>query len=152
MLRAHYRPLAATPYLTWARVITDGGFRRMARAQADARAAHGAPTWTYRWDWTCPAWQGRFGAAHAMDVPASLARPEDLLLGGAGADAVRLADEHSTMIAHFAATGAPQTAWPQYDATTRPCLMVNAETTLAHDPDGAMRAWWDARPLPSGVA
>lgn len=155
-LRAHYRPLAATPYLAWARVVTDGGFRRMARAQADARARAGAPTWTYRWDWPCPAWSGRFGAAHAMDVPASLARPEDLLLGGAGPDAVRLTAEHSAMIAGFAAHGTPggphAAVWQRYDPATRACLLVNAETTLAHDPDRAMRGWWDAQPMPAGVA
>lgn len=154
-VRALYRDCAPTPYLTWARIATDAGFRRLARQQADARAGAGAPTWVYRWDSTCPAWSGRFGAAHAMDVPASLARPEDVLLGGAGPVAVRLASEHSAMIAGFAGHGTPggphAAIWPRYDPATRATLIVDETTRVAHDPDGATRALWDARPLPSGV-
>jgi len=153
---ALYRGTAPTPYLTWARIITDAGFRRLAHAQADARATIGAPTWLYRWDWPCPAWDGRYGAAHAMDVAASLARPDDALLGGASGAAVELVAAHSAMIAGFAANGVPGgphgAGWQRHDSATRACLLISEETRLAHDPDGAHRTVWEEFPLPSGVA
>lgn len=155
-IAALYEGAAPTPYLTWARIITDWGFRRMAHIQASARAAAGVPTWFYRWDWECPAWDGRYGAAHAMDVPASLARPDDPLLGGASGAAVRIAAEHSAMIAAFAASGTPGgphgAGWARYHAADRACLLVSGETRLAHDPDGARRQFWDRYPVPMSVA
>jgi para-nitrobenzyl esterase len=155
-IRALYRDAAPTPYLTHARIITDAGFRRMAHAQADARAGAGVPTWVYRWDWTCPAWDGRYGAAHAMDVPASLARPDDSLLGGASGAALRIAAEHSAMMAGFAADGVPggpfAEAWARHDASRRACLIVSDETHPVDDPDGEARAFWAQYPMPASVA
>jgi para-nitrobenzyl esterase len=151
-----YRGAAATPYLTWARIVTDAGFRRLAHAQADARATVAAPTWMYRWDWPCPAWDGRYGAAHAMDVAASLARPDDALLGGASGAAVDIVAAHSAMIAGFAATGVPGgphgAHWQPHDSTMRACLLINEDPRLVHDPDGEHRTIWDGYPLPTTVA
>jgi para-nitrobenzyl esterase len=155
-IAALYQGTAPTPYLTHARIVTDAGFRRLAYAQADTRSAAGVPTWLYRWDWTCPAWDGRYGAAHAMDVPASLARPDDLLLGGASGAAVRIAAEHTAMIVGFAADGVPGgphgAAWQRYDAQGGACLLVSDDTRLAFDPDADRRAFWDRYPLPTTVA
>lgn len=155
-IAALYRDMAPTPYLTHARIITDWGFRRMAHAQADARSAAGVPTWCYRWDRICPAWDGRYGAAHAMDVPASLAHADDSLLGGASGTAVQVTAQHSAMIAGFAADGVPggphAADWAQYDQQTRACLLVSDEAHLAHDPDGERRAFWQRQPMPATVA
>ena len=151
-----YRAAAPTPYLTQARIITDWGFRRMAYAQADARSAAGIPIWLYRWDWTCPAWHGRYGAAHAMDVPASLARGDDSLLGGASGDALRMAADHSKMIAGFAAEGMPSgpyaAQWTRYDPHIRACLLVAEETRLVQDPEPERRTFWQRYPMPATVA
>jgi para-nitrobenzyl esterase len=149
-IAALYRGAAATPYLTYARIMTDWGFRRMAYVQADARSGFGVPVWCYRWDWTCPAWDGRYGAAHAMDVPASLARPDDLLLGGASGAAVRITNAHAAMIAGFAADGVVD--WQRYDPTDRACLLVSDETHTASDPDAERRAYWEQFPIPASVA
>jgi para-nitrobenzyl esterase len=153
---ALYRGAAPTPYLVQARIVTDWGFRRMAYAQADARAAAGIPTWLYRWDWPCPAWDGRYGAAHAMDVPASLARPDDPLLGGASGAAVRIVAEHSAMIAGFVADGVPggphASHWLRYDPKARACLLVAEDTPLAFDPDAERRAFWETGAMPDTVA
>ena len=151
-----YGHAGPTPYLTQARIMTDAGFRRLAYAQADARAAAGAPVWLYRWDWPSPAWDGRYGAAHAMDVPASLARPDDPLLGAASGAAVRIVAEHSAMIAGFAADGVPggphRETWQRYEPETRACLLVSDATHLVHDPDSERRAFWERYPLPGTVA
>jgi para-nitrobenzyl esterase len=149
-IRALYEGAALTPYLTFARIITDAGFRRLADAQIVARADAGIASWLYRWDWTCPAWDGRYGAAHAMDVPASLARPDDPLLGGASGAAVRITAEHSAMIAGFAASG--EAPWQRFDPEARACLLVSDATRLAYDPDAERRRFWEGFPLPATVA
>lgn len=155
-IAALYDGAAPTPYLTHARIVTDAGFRRMAHAQADARAGAGIPTWLYRWDLACPAWDGRYGAAHAMDVAASLARPDDSLLGGGSGRAVRVAADHTAMIVGFAADGVPGgphgDTWQRYDRDRRACLLVAEETRLAFDPDAERRAYWERRPMPATVA
>src|SRR5581483_3040652 len=62
------------PFLLHAQMVTDSGFRRFAYQQAELKAALGrAPVYMYQWDWTTPAFDGRWGAAHAADVAASLA-------------------------------------------------------------------------------
>jgi para-nitrobenzyl esterase len=91
-----------------------------------------------------------------MDVPASLGRPDDLLLGGASGAAVRIAAEHTAMIVGFAADGVPGgphgKTWQRYDAQSRACLLVSDDTRLAFDPDAQRRAFWDRYPLPATVA
>ena len=110
---------AKSPYPLYAQMVTDAGFRRFAWAQASAKAAQGgAPVWMYRWDWPSPAWDGRFGAAHAIDVPASFGHVRDALLGaGAGtatasasATGRRLASILSESLARFAAKEALRVA------------------------------------------
>ena len=61
-----------SPYLLHTQMITDSSFRRFANWQAE-RKAHlaRAPVYTYLWQWSSPAFDAKFGAAHAMDVAAS---------------------------------------------------------------------------------
>jgi para-nitrobenzyl esterase len=91
-----------------------------------------------------------------MDVPASLARPDDSLLGGASGAALRIAAEHSAMMAGFAADGVPggpfAEAWARHDASRRACLIVSDETHPVDDPDGEARAFWAQYPMPASVA
>jgi para-nitrobenzyl esterase len=74
--REHFPTKA--PYLLHAQLITDAGFRRFAHAQAEAKAARRrAAVYVYLWEWTCPAFDGKFGAVHAMDVAASMVFDRD---------------------------------------------------------------------------
>jgi para-nitrobenzyl esterase len=147
---------AKPPYLLHAQMVTDAGFRRFALMQAAAKvAAGGAPVWMYRWDWPSPAWDGRFGATHAMDVSASLAHPRDSLLGGGARTGARLARALSSALGAFAATGDPATPqWPDWQPWTpeqRACLLLGEEDRLAADPDRHLRGLWEAMPLPASV-
>ena len=152
-ITALYAGLGATPYLRYARLVTDAGFRRFAHEQLDARGA--APTWAYRWDWPSPAWDGRFGAAHAIDVSASLANPRDALIGAGTAVGRHLADALSARLAAFAATGTPQTPclpdWPVWTPAARETLILDAAPRIEADPDAAMRRFWAAMPRPSSL-
>lgn len=152
-IMSFYAGSAATPYLRHARLITDAGFRRFAHAQAEARAAVGAPTWMYRWDWPSPACDGLFGAPHAIDVSASLANPRDALLGAGTSEGQQLAAALSGALAAFARDGVPDTAslphWPLYDAKRRATLLLNSVSKVVEDPDGHLRCFWAELPEPA---
>lgn len=150
LYRAH-RP-DKSPYLLHAEIVTDAGFRRFAHVQAMARHRAGAaPVRLSRWDWPSPAWDGRFGAAHAMDVSASFAHPHAPLLGAGTATGRRLAARLSSTFARFAATGTPGEDWPDWTPDNRRCLLLDEQDRVVADPDRDLRLYWEGRPMAASV-
>ena len=144
------------PYLLHAQMATDFGFRRFAYEQAERRAAHArAPVWMYQWNWAGPACQGRFGAAHATDVSASLANVRDPLLGSGSSEGVALAEALASAWIAFAETGNPNTGkappWPAFDPSRRATLILDARSEVVDDPNREVRAFWEAMPAPLDV-
>jgi len=149
LLHATYRQYfpAKSPFLLYAQIITDAGFRRFAHAQAEAKAARQcAAVYTYLWEWTCPAYDGKFGAAHAMDVAASMHNERDAILGSGSAEARRMCDALASALLAFAKTGDPNNAqiprWPRFDASQRSTLVFDRNTRMEHDPHRALRELW----------
>jgi para-nitrobenzyl esterase len=149
LLHATYRQYfpAKSPFLLYAQIITDAGFRRFAHAQAEAKAARQcAAVYTYLWEWTCPAYDGKFGAAHAMDVAASMHNERDAILGSGSAEARRMCDALASALLAFAKTGDPNNAqiprWPRFDASQRSTLVFDRNTRIEHDPHRALRELW----------
>ena len=145
-----YFPIKS-PYLLYSQIITDAGFRRFAHAQAEAKAARGcAAVYTYLWEWTCPAFDARFGAAHAMDVAATMHNERDAILGSGSSDANRMCEALAHSILAFARTGDPNHArlarWPRFEATQRHTLVVDRHTRAERDPHGALRKLWLSMP------
>ncbi len=109
----------------------------------------------YRWDWPSPAWDGRFGAAHAIDVSASLGHVRDSLLGAGTCTGRRLAAALSGALVRFAATGNPAggdlPAWPPFSREQRNCLLLDETISLANDPDRPFREFWQTLPMPASV-
>lgn len=145
-----------TPFLLQTQIITDCGFRRLAYAHADRKAAQGrAPVYFYRWDWPTPALDGLYGAAHASDVAASLGNHREALLGGG----VRLADELSQALSAawvaFARNGDPNNPrtprWPAYAPPTRSTLIFDERLRVESDPDADFRELWNGLPAPASV-
>ncbi|HTE42363.1 MAG TPA: carboxylesterase family protein [Steroidobacteraceae bacterium] len=140
----------ATPYLVNARVITDTTFRRNAQAMADLKAAQaargGAQVWMYLWTVPSPAFGGRYGATHGIDVSPSMHDIRFPLMGPS-ADNLRLADQLAGAWASFAATGNPNNArtptWPTYDATKRTTMVFGSPSNAVDDPRGAFRELWN---------
>jgi para-nitrobenzyl esterase len=138
---------AKSPFLLYAQIITDAGFRRFAHAQAEAKAARqSAAVYTYLWEWTCPAFDGKFGAVHAMDVAASMHNERDAILGSGSSDAYRMCGEVASALLAFAKTGDPNNSqippWPRFDASQRSTLVFDRHTRMEHDPHGALRKLW----------
>jgi para-nitrobenzyl esterase len=147
---------AKPPYLLYAQIVTDAGFRRFAHAQAEAKAARKrAAVYTYLWEWTCPAFDGKFGAAHAMDVAASMHNERDAILGSGSTDARSMCDTLASAFLAFAKSGDPNDAripnWPAFDAAQRSTLIFDRNTRVERDPHGALRKLWLGMPPAASV-
>ena len=147
---------AKSPYLLHSQIMTDLGFRRLAHAQAEKRLSHpGAPVYAYLWEWTCPAFDGKFGALHAMDVSASMYNERDGILGSGSRDATRMCETLSSSLLAFARTGDPNQShiphWPRFEASQRATLIFDRHTRVESDPHGGLRKLWSDRPMPSSV-
>jgi len=151
-LLEHYRREDPTtsPYLLQVRLETDMTFRRGAWLQADRRAAQaasgGAPTWHYLWRAPSPAWGGRYGAPHGVDIGPSLHDIRHGLNGPAEAQ-LRLASVMSSAWVSFAATGDPNNPatpkWPAFTVPRRSTLVIDSDRQAAEDdPRAALRRHW----------
>jgi para-nitrobenzyl esterase len=138
-----------SPYLIQAMMLTDAGFRRSAIRQAELKAAQGkGAIYMYQWEWPTPAFGGRYGAIHGLDVSGSFREARE------GNDAARVADQLSSSWVAFAKTGDPNNArippWPTFDAQTRATMIFGAPTQLENDPRSEIRSFWEHMPPPGG--
>src|ERR1700685_2565733 len=138
-----------SPYLIQAMMLTDAGFRRSAIKQAELKAAQGkGAIYMYQWEWPTPAFGGRYGAVHGLDVCGSFREARE------GNDAARVADQLSSSWVAFARSGDPNNArippWPTFDAKTRATMIFGTPTQLENDPRSEIRAFWEHMPPPGG--
>jgi len=149
----------ASPFIINARVITDTTFRRSATTMADRKAAQaaagGAQVWSYLWTVPSPAFGGRYGATHGIDVSPSMHDIRFPLMGPT-ADSVRLADQLASVWVSMAATGNPNNprtpTWPTYDTKTRTTLVFGDPTNAVNDPRRAFREYWDNKASSAAAA
>jgi para-nitrobenzyl esterase len=137
------------PYLIQAMLFTDAGFRRSAIKQAELKAAQGnGAIYMYQWEWPTPAFGGRYGAVHGLDVSGSFREARE------GNDMARVADQLSSSWVAFAKTGDPNNSrippWPGFDAKTRATMIFGTPTQMENDPRSEIRNFWDHMALPAG--
>jgi para-nitrobenzyl esterase len=154
LYRTHFP--TKSPYLLYSQMVTDSGFRRFAHAQMEQMVRKsGAQVYSYLWEWTSPAYEGKFGAVHAMDVSASFHNERDAILGAGSRDANHMCDVLTATWLAFAKTGDPNNPliphWPRFDATTRSTLILGRETRVIDDPHDALRRFWLRMPAPTSV-
>ena len=152
-LYRRYDP-GATPFLIQAQALTDAGGRRAAYTMAARKAALGAaPAYMYQWNWRTPAYDGRFGAVHGIDVSASFHSYRDGFFAGS-TQGKKMADRLASCWAAFAKTGDPNNdhipPWKPYDDAGRAVMIFDNDTRLDMNPRAGIRAWWDANPPPPG--
>ena len=136
------RPDATAPLLASA-IQTDETFRVPAWRLAEARTALTSPTWMYWFTWASTAFGGALGSCHAMDIPFAfhnLHRKGVDQFTGDGDDRTAVADSFSDAVTGFARDGVA--AWPMYDLAARATLRVDTVTTVANDPEAAVRELW----------
>ncbi|NNE74141.1 MAG: carboxylesterase/lipase family protein [Acidimicrobiales bacterium] len=119
----------------------DAMFGVPAVRMADARAAHGADTWMYRFSWQSRAFEGALGACHALEIPFvfdNLHQPGVDLFIGPGPDPQPVADiMHATWISFLrhgrpGFDGGPE--WLAYSPEQRSLIDFDTTTTWRPDP------------------
>jgi len=144
-----------SPFLIQAQIFTDSGFRRSAITQAERKAAPGkAPAYMYLWAYECPAFGGKFGAVHGMDVSASLNGYQNSIGGGGSPQQRALWAKFASAWVAFAKSGDPNNSkipkWPVYDATARATMVFDNDSRVENDPRSEIRKFWEQMPLPAG--
>ena len=134
------------PFLLAARMDSDIWFRKGAFAQAELKAKQGgAPVWSYLWTWPSPAYGGRYGAVHGIDVAPSLHSVRGAL-NGPSADSVAMADRIAGSWAAFATNGNPNNKylpdWPAYEGTKRATMILSQDPHVENDPRSQFRDIW----------
>ncbi len=128
---------------------TDRNFRIPAIRLAEAQVGNGSPTWMYRFDWPSTAFNGSFGACHALEIPFvfdNLDAPGVDIFTGGTAPRPLATNMHAAWVA-FAKTGDPNAdvlpAWAAYDTDRRATMLFDAECAVADDPDAETRRLWE---------
>ncbi len=129
--------------------VTDAAFRIPAIRLAEAQARH-APVFMYRFDWPSPAYGGRLGACHALEVPFvwnTLDKSPAQVLARDEPTTRALATTMQDAWIAFARTGNPQAgplpAWPCYEPSGRATMIFDATCRLEADPQRAQRLAWE---------
>ncbi|GAB3511401.1 carboxylesterase/lipase family protein [Pseudoxanthomonas daejeonensis] len=144
-----------TPSEVFFAATTAGRSWRGAVEELEARArqpAGAAPTWAYQLDWGSPLDEGKFRAFHTLDIPLvfdNVRQPGSRT--GDGADAQALADRMSDALLALARHGDPNHAglarWEPYTMARRQTLLFDVPATLADDPRGGERRFWQQAPF-----
>jgi para-nitrobenzyl esterase len=130
----------------WIDMFGDLAFRIPVLRLADAQPA---PVYVYRFDWQGPAFEGRLGAAHALELPFVWNRLDTplahALLGDAEAAQPLATAMHDTWAA-FVKTGDPNGGglprWPRYDSERRATMLLDRESRVVEDPGAHTRKLW----------
>jgi len=127
-------------------VLTDWWVRVPAIRLADAHAPGPGATFMYEFAWRSPAFGGRLGACHGLEIPFvfdTLDHGPDQMLGGALGDdpPQRLAAAVHAAWIDFAARGDP--GWPRYDREHRAVQRLDTTPGVMADPYARERALWD---------
>jgi para-nitrobenzyl esterase len=137
-----------TPYLIQARVATDRGFRRSAYKQAELKVQQSrAPAYLYLWEWQVPAFDGKFGAVHGVDVGAAVHDFRGPINGSGSKEGTKLVEDFAAVWTSFAKTGVPKSPrtpdWPAYNLSQRPTMVFDVNTRVANDHRAEFRKIWE---------
>jgi len=140
--RAAYPGASAGDLL--AAIQTDWYWRIPALRLADAHAKSSAATYVYEFTWRSPAFNGRLGACHALEIAFvfdTLGNGTEPLLGPDPPQ--HLADTmHAAWVA-FATAG--DCGWPKYERSRRATMRFDTTSGVVDDPRAAARALWEGR-------
>jgi carboxylesterase type B len=125
-------------------IQTDWHWRIPAVRLADAHATHGrASTYMYEFAWRSPQFEGRLGAAHAVEIPFvfdTLGLGTEALVGPKPPQP--LADAMHRAWVAFAVGG--DCGWPKYDPASRPTMHFDTTSEVVNDPLAVELALWKA--------
>jgi para-nitrobenzyl esterase len=119
---------------------------------ADRKSQQPAPVYRYRNDYQSnhqiPGTDWTLRAGHATDIATTFYNYDIPDLQGNGPGLAEASKAISGYFASFARNGVPtaagQPAWPRYDTTRRPVMLLNAQCHVANDPGGEERQFWQS--------
>jgi para-nitrobenzyl esterase len=135
----------ASPGDLLAAVQTDWWCRVPAIRLAEAHATSPAATFMYEFAWRSPAFDGRLGACHALEIPFvfdTLDKGADQMVGPllGPAPPQQLADTMHAAWVSFATSG--DSGWPKYDLSRRATIRFDTTSEVVDDPRSVERKLW----------
>jgi para-nitrobenzyl esterase len=130
----------ATPSDIYFLIASDYRYSGPVMQIAERRAALGkGPVYLYYFRWETPVDGGRLKSPHTIEIPFAFDNVKAATrLTGGGSEAMALADKVSDTWIAFARTGNPNTSklprWPAFNASGRPTMVFNNESTVENDP------------------
>ena len=134
----------------WNAIMTDSMFRIPAVRTAEAQGRHTPEVWSYRFDFPSPAYDGRLGACHSLDIPfiwgTYQAENMKRFCGEASPQLAALSKTMMSTWLAFAKTGDPNNDqlpdWPTYRSDTRSVMTLNHDCAVVEAPGEQERAFW----------
>ncbi len=134
----------------WNAIMTDSMFRIPAVKTAEAQRRHTEGVWSYRFDYPSPAYEGRLGSCHSLDIPFIWGTYEaenmKRFCGDASPELVSLSETMMQTYLAFAKTGNPNherlPEWPTYDAGERAVMTLNHNCEVVNAPGEEERNFW----------
>jgi para-nitrobenzyl esterase len=137
----------ATPVQVQSRIKTDSTTRKRATTMVERKSNQKrGNAYLYLMEWPSPAYEGRFGAVHGVDLGLVLGNPRNLIAGNT-AEARKMADIVGSTIVAFGKTGNPNCDkipfWPPYNTESRATMIFDTECRVEKDPTMELRLFWD---------
>ena len=130
-------------------IMTDSMFRIPAIKTAEAQGRHTPEVWSYRFDYPSPAYDGKLGACHSLDIPFIWGTYEAGNMRrfcGEGPHVAELSETMMNTWLAFAKTGNPNWEglpdWPTYSADERAVMSLGLEPAIDYAPGEAERVFW----------
>ncbi|CAG8999518.1 MAG: Carboxylesterase [Candidatus Celerinatantimonas neptuna] len=127
---------------TYTQLQSDYTFRMTAQHIAETLVKNGNPVWYYHFAWHSPAFNGRLGAAHFVDVPYTFdtiyTTQAKTFVGSSPSES--LAKTMHNDWASFAKVGQPN--WPQYSFDLRKTMRFDSVSKVVDNPQKEVRRLW----------
>jgi len=134
----------------WIAMMSDRRFRVPMMQLAESQSVHCSQTYAYLFTWRSPAWGGRLGAGHAVEVPLVFGTMDVADESGEVVPDVPGVQELSTRMQDawiaFARTGSPRTQdlpdWEPYSAARRSTMLLGTPCRVVEAPHETERRFW----------
>jgi para-nitrobenzyl esterase len=137
----------ATPLQIQSRIRTDVNTRKRAIAMVERKSKQNrGKAYLYLEEWASPAYEGRFGACHGVELGLVFGNSRNLIAGNS-VEARKMAEIIGSSVVAFGKTGNPNCDkvpnWPAYDLESRSTMIFNLESRVENDPTKELRLLWE---------